>query len=115
VDGLNLTERNPGCGRVDEPRSEAAKVADKCGYLPFALAMIWDNGGLRLEAYGLATRADPAQADIPSYPYPSLSLDWCQRAGIGNLEDFEPIHIAPYIEQHSGSPATIKRQCPASG
>ena len=29
-------------------------------------------------------------------------LDWCQRAGFSNIEDIEPIHVAAYIEQHSG-------------
>jgi integrase/recombinase XerD len=24
-------------------------------------------------------------------------LDWCQRAGFGNLEDIEPIHVAAYV------------------
>jgi hypothetical protein len=37
-----------------------------------------------------------------------LFLDWCQRAGFCNLEDIEPIHVAAYIEQHSGSAATIQ-------
>jgi integrase/recombinase XerD len=40
-------------------------------------------------------------------------LDWCQRAGFSNLEDIEPIHVAAYIEQHSGSPATIKQHMSA--
>jgi hypothetical protein len=42
-------------------------------------------------------------------------LDWCQRAGFRGLEDIEPITVAAYIEQHSGSPATIKSICPRSG
>jgi integrase/recombinase XerD len=40
-------------------------------------------------------------------------LDWCQRAGFSNLEDIEPIHVAAYIEQHSGSVATIKQHMAA--
>jgi hypothetical protein len=36
-------------------------------------------------------------------------LDWYQRAGFSNFEDIEPIHVAAYIEQHSGSVATIKQ------
>jgi integrase/recombinase XerD len=40
-------------------------------------------------------------------------LDWCQRAGFSNLEDIEPIHVAAYIEQHSGSAATIKQHMAA--
>ena len=40
-------------------------------------------------------------------------LDWCQSAGFGNLEDIEPIHVAAYIEQHSGSTATIKQHMAA--
>jgi hypothetical protein len=36
-------------------------------------------------------------------------LDWCQRCGFRHLEDIEPITVAAYIEQHSGSPATIKQ------
>jgi hypothetical protein len=36
-------------------------------------------------------------------------LDWCQRAGCSNNENIEPIHVAVYIEQHSGSAATIKQ------
>jgi site-specific recombinase XerD len=35
-------------------------------------------------------------------------LDWCQR-GFFNIEDIEPIHVVVYIEQHSGSAATIKQ------
>ena len=40
-------------------------------------------------------------------------LDWCQRAGFRGLEDIEPITVAAYIEQHSGSPATIKQHMSA--
>jgi hypothetical protein len=40
-------------------------------------------------------------------------LDWCQRAGFSNIEDIEPIHVAAYIEQHSGSAATIKQHMAA--
>src|ERR1700722_5904281 len=40
-------------------------------------------------------------------------LDWCQRPGFSNLEDIEPIHVAAYIEQHSGSAATIKQHMAA--
>jgi hypothetical protein len=35
--------------------------------------------------------------------------DWCQRAGFRGLEDIEPITVAAYVKQHSGSPATIKQ------
>jgi site-specific recombinase XerD len=40
-------------------------------------------------------------------------LDWCQRAGFRHLEDIEPIHVAAYIEAHSGSAATIKQHMAA--
>jgi site-specific recombinase XerD len=40
-------------------------------------------------------------------------LDWCQRAGFQSLEDIEPITVAAYIEQHSGSAPTIKQHTPA--
>jgi site-specific recombinase XerD len=40
-------------------------------------------------------------------------LSWCQRCGFRNLEDIEPITVAAYIEQHSGSPATIKQHMAA--
>jgi hypothetical protein len=43
----------------------------------------------------------------------SQFLDWCQRCGFRNLEDIEPITVAAYIEQHSGSPATIKQHMAA--
>jgi integrase/recombinase XerD len=36
-------------------------------------------------------------------------LDWCQRAGFQSLEDIEPITVAAYIEQHPGSPPTVKQ------
>src|ERR1700756_699675 len=36
-------------------------------------------------------------------------LDWCQRAAFSNLEDVEPTTVAAYVEQHPGSPATIKQ------
>jgi site-specific recombinase XerD len=40
-------------------------------------------------------------------------LNWCQRAGFRHLEDIEPIHVAAYIEGHSGSAATIKQHMAA--
>jgi integrase/recombinase XerD len=36
-------------------------------------------------------------------------LAWSQRCGFQSLEDIEPITVAAYIEQHPGSPATIKQ------
>src|SRR5260221_13139801 len=36
-------------------------------------------------------------------------LDWCGRAGFQSLEDFEPITVAAYIEQHPVSPPTGKQ------
>jgi site-specific recombinase XerD len=36
-------------------------------------------------------------------------LDWCGRAGFQSLEDIEPITVAAYIEQHPGSPPTVKQ------
>lgn len=41
---------------------QAAEVAKECGYLPLALAMIGAMVRSDREAYGLARRADPAQA-----------------------------------------------------
>jgi integrase/recombinase XerD len=40
-------------------------------------------------------------------------LDWCQRAGFRSPEDIEPITVAAYVEQHPGSPATIKQHMSA--
>jgi Phage integrase, N-terminal SAM-like domain len=40
-------------------------------------------------------------------------LDWCERCGFRHLEDIEPITVAPHIEQHAGSPATIKQHMAA--
>jgi integrase/recombinase XerD len=40
-------------------------------------------------------------------------LDWCDRRGFRHLEDIEPITVAAYIEQHAGSPATIKQHMAA--
>jgi hypothetical protein len=40
-------------------------------------------------------------------------LNWCQHCGFGHLEDIEPITVAAYIEQHAGSPATIKQHMAA--
>src|ERR1700751_5337017 len=40
-------------------------------------------------------------------------LDWCDRCGFRHLEDIEPITVAAYIEQHTGSPATIKQHMAA--
>jgi integrase/recombinase XerD len=37
----------------------------------------------------------------------------CQRAGFRGLEDIEPITVAAYVEQHPGSPATIKQHMSA--
>jgi site-specific recombinase XerC len=36
-----------------------------------------------------------------------------QRAGFNNFEDISPIHVAAYIEQGSGSAATIKQHMAA--
>jgi site-specific recombinase XerD len=40
-------------------------------------------------------------------------LGWCQRASFRGLEDIEPITVAAYVEQHPGSPATIKQHMSA--
>src|SRR5437879_5211463 len=40
-------------------------------------------------------------------------LDWCSRAGLQSLEDIEPITVAAYIEQHPGSPPTVKQHMAA--
>jgi len=40
-------------------------------------------------------------------------LDWCQCAGFRDLKDIEPIRVAAYVEQHPGSPATIKQHMSA--
>ena len=40
-------------------------------------------------------------------------LDWCSRAGFQSLEDIEPITVAAYIEQHPGSPPTVKQHMAA--
>ncbi len=40
-------------------------------------------------------------------------LDWCGRAGFQSLEDIEPITVAAYIEQHPGSPPTVKQHMAA--
>jgi integrase/recombinase XerD len=40
-------------------------------------------------------------------------LDWCQRAGFRHLEDIEPITVAAYVEQHPGSPPTVKQHMAA--
>jgi hypothetical protein len=40
-------------------------------------------------------------------------LDWCQRAGFGNLEDIEPIHVAAHTEHHPGAAATFKQHIAA--
>src|SRR6202011_4434535 len=40
-------------------------------------------------------------------------LDWCGQAGFQSLEDIEPITVAAYIEQHPGSPPTVKQHMAA--
>jgi site-specific recombinase XerD len=40
-------------------------------------------------------------------------LDWCQRAGFQSFEGIEPITVAAYIEQHPGSPPTVKQHMAA--
>ena len=40
-------------------------------------------------------------------------LVWCERAGFQSVEDIEPITVAAYIEQHLGSPPTIKQHMAA--
>jgi site-specific recombinase XerD len=40
-------------------------------------------------------------------------LTWCGRAGFQSLEDIEPITVAAYIEQHPGSPPTVKQHMAA--
>jgi Phage integrase, N-terminal SAM-like domain len=41
-------------------------------------------------------------------------LDWSQRADFRDLEHIEPITVAAYVEQHPGSPATIKQHMSAT-
>lgn len=50
---------------------------------------------------------------IAYYHAIGLFLDWCQRAGFRHLEDIEPIHVAAYVEQHPGSPMTVKQHMAA--
>jgi len=40
-------------------------------------------------------------------------LTWCGQAGFQSLEDIEPITVAAYIEQHPGSPPTVKQHMAA--
>src|SRR5258708_10716492 len=40
-------------------------------------------------------------------------LTWCRLAGFQSLEDIEPITVAAYIEQHPGSPPTVKQHMAA--
>src|SRR5580692_9148868 len=40
-------------------------------------------------------------------------LAWCERAGFRHLEDIEPITVAAYIEQHTGSRPTVKQHMSA--
>jgi integrase/recombinase XerD len=58
-----------------------------------------------------------SQTTLPSriayYHAIAQFLDWCQRAGFCGLEDIEPITVAAYVEQHPGSPATIKQHMSA--
>ncbi|MEP6755953.1 MAG: tyrosine-type recombinase/integrase [Chthonomonadales bacterium] len=41
-----------------------------------------------------------------------LFLDWCDQRGM-ELETIEPIHVAAYVENHPGSPPTIKQHMAA--
>jgi integrase/recombinase XerD len=40
-------------------------------------------------------------------------LTWCETKGIHDLRDIKPILVAAYIEQHRGSPPTVKQHLAA--
>jgi site-specific recombinase XerD len=39
-------------------------------------------------------------------------LDWCERRALG-LSDIRPVHVAAYVEQHTGSKPTVKQHLAA--
>jgi site-specific recombinase XerD len=39
-------------------------------------------------------------------------LSWCEARGL-SLRDIQPVHVAAYIEQHTGSPPTVKQHLAA--
>jgi integrase/recombinase XerD len=40
-------------------------------------------------------------------------LMWCEARGLRDLRDIKPIVVAAYIEQHPGSPPTVKQHLAA--
>jgi integrase/recombinase XerD len=38
---------------------------------------------------------------------------WCDRRGLYSLETIRPVHIAAYIENHSGAPPTVMQHLAA--
>ena len=89
---------NPSKFQRSSPISALKRPSDTSNFLPFPFATRTRGS--------LTTR-------IAYYHAIGQFLDWCQRAGFRGLEDIEPITVAAYVEQHPGSPATIKQHMSA--
>lgn len=80
--------------------------------MPVAIAAVGDEGIRRfIEFFAVTirnknTRLAYAQA-IKQF------FDWCEARGVQSLDRLQPVVIAGYIEQHQGSPPTIKQHLAA--
>jgi site-specific recombinase XerD len=91
-----------------EPRS-LSRVG--LGALPALITDAGENASRRFVEFFTAnirnknTRMAYVRALVPFF-------DWCEGRGIG-LHDIQPVHVAAYIEQHSGSAPTVKQHLAA--
>ncbi len=80
--------------------------------LPVQISRAGERAGWRFIEFFTAnirnknTRAAYAQAVTQFF-------SWCERKGIRDLERINPVLIAAYIEQHPGSPPTVKQHLAA--
>src|SRR5712692_5729874 len=80
--------------------------------LPAMIARAGENAAWRFIEFFTAnirnknTRAAYAQAVTQFF-------SWCERRGVKELDKINPVLIAGYIEQHQGSPPTVKQHLAA--
>src|ERR1700756_2415924 len=101
-------------GRLSAPMSEAALTVAKSEsfQVPALIADIGPEATKRyFEFFTVPIRNKNTR--IAYYHAIGQFLDWCGQAGFQSLEDIEPITVAAYIEQHPGSPPTVKQHMAA--
>jgi hypothetical protein len=101
--GIN---RRPGVGAGPQGRRDPRHRTDPLGPAMFAAR------SLTCFKFRFVS-SPPNRSPIAYYHVIGQFLDWCQRAGFGNLEDIEPIHLAAHTEHHPGAAATFKQHIAA--